>query len=65
MRAIDCLAAGMRVVATDDLSGGFRENINPRAQWIQGDLRDGDFVASLWRGGRFDVVYHLAAYAGN
>ncbi len=58
-----CLAAGMHVVATDDLSGGFRENVDPRAQWIQGDLRDGDFVASLWGGGRFDVVYHLGAYA--
>lgn len=53
----------MRVVATDDLSGGFRANVDPRAQWIQGDLRDPDFVVSLWDGGRFDVVYHLAAYA--
>ena len=30
---------------------------------VQGDLRDGDFVASLWGDRRFDVVYHLAAYA--
>ncbi|MDQ3850362.1 MAG: NAD-dependent epimerase/dehydratase family protein [Actinomycetota bacterium] len=58
-----CLAAGMRVVATDDLSGGFRDNVDPRAEWIQGDLRDAQFVASLWDGGRFGVVYHLAAYA--
>lgn len=58
-----CLAAGMEVVATDDLSGGFRENVDPRAAWMQGDLRDPQFVASLWHGGRFDVVYHLAAYA--
>jgi len=53
----------MQVVATDDLSGGFRENVDPRAQWVQGDLRDAEFVASLWAEGRFDVVYHLAAYA--
>lgn len=53
----------MRVVATDDLSGGFRANVDRRAQWIQGDLRDPDFVVSLWDDGRFDVVYHLAAYA--
>ncbi len=53
----------MEVVATDDLSGGFRENVDPRAHWIQGDLRDAEFVASLWDGERFDVVYHLAAYA--
>lgn len=58
-----CLAGGMQVVATDDLSGGFRENVDPRAQWVEGDLRDAAFVASLWDQGRFDVVYHLAAYA--
>ena len=58
-----CLAAGMQVVATDDLSGGFLENVPRRAEWIQGDLRDAEFVASLWSGGHFDVVYHLAAYA--
>lgn len=53
----------MQVVATDDLSGGFRANVDPRAEWVEGDLRDAEFVASLWSGGRFDVVYHLAAYA--
>ena len=58
-----CLAAGMQVVATDDLSGGFRENVDPRAHWVQGDLRDAAFVVSLWDGARFDVVYHLGAYA--
>jgi UDP-glucose 4-epimerase len=58
-----CLATGMHVVATDDLSGGFRENVDPRAHWVQGDLRDAAFVASLWDGGRFDAVYHLGAYA--
>ena len=58
-----CLGAGMHVVATDDLSGGFRDNVDARAQWIEGDLRDAEFVASLWDGGRFDVIYHLAAYA--
>jgi len=58
-----CLAAGMRVVATDDLSGGFRENVDPRAEWVEGDLGDAAFVAALWSGGPFDVVYHLAAYA--
>ena len=53
----------MDVVATDDLSGGYRENVAGAAHWIQGDLRDARFVSSLWNHGRFDVVYHLAAYA--
>jgi len=59
----ECLALGMEVVATDDLSGGFRENVPEGAEWVQGDLRDAGFVKSLWDGGRFDHVYHLGAYA--
>jgi UDP-glucose 4-epimerase len=58
-----CLELGMEVVATDDLSGGFEENVSRDAEWIEGDLRDADFVRSLWDGGRFDYVYHLGAYA--
>ena len=59
----ECLALGLDVVATDDLSGGFRENVPAGATWVQGDLRDADFVKSLWHGARFDHVYHLGAYA--
>jgi UDP-glucose 4-epimerase len=58
-----CLALGMDVVATDDLSGGYIENVSERAQFVAGDLRDADFVASLWHGRAFDYVYHLGAYA--
>jgi UDP-glucose 4-epimerase len=59
-----CLALGMRVVATDDLSGGYRENVPEAAAWVQGDLRDRDFVRRLWaEHGPFDFVYHLGAYA--
>jgi UDP-glucose 4-epimerase len=59
----ECLALGMEVVATDDLSGGFRENVSEAAEFVEGDLRDAAFVASLWDGRRYDVVYHLGAYA--
>lgn len=58
-----CLALGMEVVATDDLSGGFIENVPEDATWVEGDLRDAEFVASLWEHGPFDFVYHLGAYA--
>lgn len=58
-----CLALGMQVVATDDLSGGFLENVPKDATWVRGDLRDPAFVASLWQHGPFDHVYHIAAYA--
>jgi UDP-glucose 4-epimerase len=61
--ADQCLALGMSVVATDDLSGGFRDNVPAAATWVQGDLRDRKFVSSLWDHGPFEYVYHLAAYA--
>jgi UDP-glucose 4-epimerase len=54
----------MSVVATDNLSGGFRENVPAAATWVRGDLRDAVFVRSLWEcHGPFDDVYHLGAYA--
>jgi UDP-glucose 4-epimerase len=59
-----CLALGLKVVATDDLSGGFRENVPVAATWVHGDLKDRTFVRSLWSAhGPFDYVYHLGAYA--
>ena len=58
-----CLDLGMDVVATDDLSGGFIENVPDAAEWVEGDLRDPDFVRSLWRSGPYDFLYHIAAYA--
>lgn len=58
-----CLALGMEVIATDDLSGGFRENVPVAATWVQGDLRDPVFTRSLWEHGPFQYVYHLGAYA--
>jgi UDP-glucose 4-epimerase len=58
-----CLGLGYEVVATDDLSGGYREHVPAGVQWIQGDLRSPEFVAGLWDHGPFDHVYHIAAYA--
>ncbi len=58
-----CLALGMDVVATDDLSGGWVENVPEGTRWVEGDLRDADFVRTLWDDGTYDYVYHLAAYA--
>jgi UDP-glucose 4-epimerase len=62
--ADECLALGMEVVTTDDLSGGFIENVPEASTWVQGDLRDAAFVESLWSAhGPYDFVYHLGAYA--
>ena len=58
-----CLKLGFKVTTTDDLSGGFLENVPEGCEFIQGDLRNPAFVASLWEGRNFEIVYHLAAYA--
>ena len=61
--AKDCLNLGFEVVAVDDMSGGFRRNVPSGVRLIIGDLKDSAFVSELMEKERFDVVYHLAAYA--
>jgi UDP-glucose 4-epimerase len=61
--AEQCLKLGFDVVATDNLSGGFLENVPQEAEWMMGDLRNPSFVAALFAGRKYDYVYHLAAYA--
>lgn len=58
-----CLGLGFDVVAVDDLSGGFRENVPADATFRQGSVTDVAFVKSLFTEARFEYVYHLAAYA--
>ena len=51
------------VVALDDLSGGFRENLNPAATFVEGSILDVSLINSLCEQYQFDYIYHLAAYA--
>jgi len=57
------LAAGFEVIALDDLSGGFNENVPPEASFIQGDIRDTRLINDLFKEHDFTYVFHLAAYA--
>jgi UDP-glucose 4-epimerase len=57
------LRMGHEVVVLDDLSGGFRENVNQDATFVEGSITDQDLVNSLFHRHSFDYVYHLAAYA--
>lgn len=54
---------GFDVTVLDDLSGGFRENLHPRAEFVQGSIVDHELLETLFRARRFEYVYHLAAYA--
>src|SRR5713226_1975413 len=53
----------LRVIVTDNLSGGFKENIHPRAVFENGDIADSAFVDAVFQTHDIDYVFHLAAYA--
>lgn len=55
------IAAGHDVTVLDDLSGGFAENVNPKATFAKGSITDKALVDKLMKD--VTIVYHLAAYA--
>ncbi len=57
------LARGHAVTVLDDLSGGFADNVSGGARFIAGSVTDHLAVDRIFAEGRFDYVYHLAAYA--
>jgi UDP-glucose 4-epimerase len=54
---------GIQVIALDDLSGGYLDNVPSGAEWIQGSVTDYPFLEEIFREEKVDYVYHLAAYA--
>jgi UDP-glucose 4-epimerase len=59
----ELIKMGHTVVVLDDLSGGFQENVNPAAKFIEGSITDEKLVEQIFVEHQFDYVYHLAAYA--
>lgn len=59
----DLIKMGHDVVVLDDLSGGFEDNVNTKAEFIKGSITDYDLVLELFEKHKFEYVYHLAAYA--
>jgi UDP-glucose 4-epimerase len=57
------IASGHSVVVLDDLSGGFEDNVNPKAKFVKGSINDYPLLEKLFQEENFDYVYHLAAYA--
>ena len=54
---------GHEVVVFDNLEIGHRAAVDPRAQFVEGDLRDADTTMSAVRNARPDAIMHFAAYA--
>ena len=59
----ELIKRGHAVVALDDLSGGFTDNVNPQADFVVGSVTDEKLIAQLFQDRRVDYVFHLAAYA--
>ena len=55
--------SGYDVVALDDLSGGFADNINPKAEFVKGSVNDVALIQRMFAQHQFIYVFHLAAYA--
>ncbi len=61
--AIHLANQGFNVVALDDLSGGFRENLPENIHLEVGSILDRDLIERLFSTYSFQYVFHLAAYA--
>ncbi len=62
--AEQCLELGLEVAGLDNLSGGSIANIPRGVRFIEGSIADASVVDDIeQRFGRFDYIYHLAAYA--
>jgi UDP-glucose 4-epimerase len=57
------LKAGYLVVALDDLSGGFEDNIPEGCSFVKGSVTDFQLIDTLFKEHQFSYVFHLAAYA--
>lgn len=54
---------GFDVVVIDDLSKGHRDAVNKKAHFYEGDIRDKDFLRSVFKKEDIDGVIHFAAYS--
>ncbi len=61
--ANEVISQGLNVIVLDDLSGGFKKNINEKAEFIEGSVTDAELIKSVFKKYEIDYVYHLAAYA--
>ena len=54
---------GYEVTVFDNLECGHRAAVDPRARFVQGDLRDADVVLAAVKEAKPDAIMHFAAYA--
>ena len=57
------LDRGHEVIGIDDLSGGYKEHIDPRVDFFEANLSNASQVNGVFHYKRPEYVYHFAAYA--
>ncbi len=53
---------GNKVVLADSLERGYESKLDQRADFMKGDLKDPEFVSTLFKETSYDAVMHFAAY---
>ena len=59
----DYLNVNYKVIALDDLSGGFVSNLSKKIHFVNGSVNDTHLINELFDEYQFKYVFHLAAYA--
>ena len=59
----ELIKLNQEVIALDDLSGGFQENINEKAEFIHGSVNDKELLKRIFKENNISYVFHTAAYA--
>jgi UDP-glucose 4-epimerase len=59
----ELISMGNKVIALDDLSGGFVENVNSKAEFIEGSFLDVPLLDKIFTENNITHIYHLGAYA--
>ena len=57
----ELIKAGYDVVVLDNLSTGRKDNVDPKAVFIEGDLADENLLKDVFAGNNFEAVFHMAA----
>ena len=57
------LNKGYEVTVFDALITGHRDAIDPRAEFIEGNLENRDFIIDVCKKGNFDAIMHFAAFS--
>ena len=57
----ELIKSGYEVVVLDNLSTGKRENLDPQALFIEGDLADENLLRDIFATNKIEAVFHMAA----